>query len=104
MRKCCRQSRVPQAPGQLEQGARTGLLLFLFHIASTGAVALIETRRLCLSRRMRLRLRVPGMVVAEIVAVLLAPLASDLHCRMQVPELGPVREGSASSATTERGY
>ena len=38
--------------GQFDEGAWTELLLFLFLTALTGAVALIETRRLGLSRRM----------------------------------------------------
>ena len=38
--------------GQFDEGAWTELLLFLFLIALTGAVALIETRRLGVSRRM----------------------------------------------------
>ncbi|MEA2486224.1 MAG: linearmycin/streptolysin transport system permease protein, partial [Actinomycetota bacterium] len=38
--------------GQFDEGAWTELLLFLFLTALTGAVALIETRRLGVSRRM----------------------------------------------------
>ena len=38
--------------GQFDEGAWTELLLFLFLIALTGGVTLIETRRLGLSRRM----------------------------------------------------
>ena len=38
--------------GQFDEGAWTELLLFLFLTAMTGSVALIETRRLGLSRRM----------------------------------------------------
>jgi ABC-2 type transport system permease protein len=38
--------------GQFDEGAWTQLLLFLFLIALTGAAALIETRRLGVSRRM----------------------------------------------------
>jgi ABC-2 type transport system permease protein len=38
--------------GQFDEGAWTQLLLFLFLTALTGAVALIETRRLGVARRM----------------------------------------------------
>jgi len=38
--------------GQFDEGAWTELLLFLFLIAMTGSVALIESRRLGVSRRM----------------------------------------------------
>ena len=46
--------------GQFDEGAWTELLLFLFLIALTGAVALIETRRLGLSRRMLATPTSPG--------------------------------------------
>jgi linearmycin/streptolysin S transport system permease protein len=50
--------------GQFDEGAWTELLLFLFLIALTGAVALIETRRLGLSRRMLATPTFPGTVIA----------------------------------------
>lgn len=50
--------------GQFDEGAWTELLLFLFLIALTGAVALIETRRLGLSRRMLATPTSPGTVIA----------------------------------------
>lgn len=50
--------------GQFDQGAWTELLLFLFLISLTGAVALIETRRLGLSRRMLATPTSPGTVIA----------------------------------------
>ena len=50
--------------GQFDEGAWTELLLFLFLIALTGAVALIETRRLGLSRRMLATPTAPGTVIA----------------------------------------
>jgi ABC-2 type transport system permease protein len=50
--------------GQFDEGAWTELLLFLFLIALTGAVALIETRRLGLSRRMLATPTSPGAVIA----------------------------------------
>jgi linearmycin/streptolysin S transport system permease protein len=50
--------------GQFDESAWTELLLFLFLIALTGAVALIETRRLGLSRRMLATPTSPGAVVA----------------------------------------
>jgi ABC-2 type transport system permease protein len=43
---------VPEEGGRFGQGASSQLLLFIFLTAMTGAVALIETRRLGLSRRM----------------------------------------------------
>ncbi len=50
--------------GQFDEGAWTELLLFLFLIALTGAVALIETRRLGLARRMLATPTSPGTVIA----------------------------------------
>ena len=50
--------------GQFDEGAWTELLLFIFLIALTGAVALIETRRLGLSRRMLATPTAPGTVIA----------------------------------------
>ncbi|HXP18619.1 MAG TPA: ABC transporter permease [Streptosporangiaceae bacterium] len=50
--------------GQFDEGAWTELLLFLFLTAMTGAVALIETRRLGLSRRMLATPTSPGTVIA----------------------------------------
>jgi linearmycin/streptolysin S transport system permease protein len=50
--------------GQFDEGAWTELLLFLFLIALTGATALIETRRLGLSRRMLATPTFPGTVIA----------------------------------------
>jgi ABC-2 type transport system permease protein len=50
--------------GQFDEGAWTELLLFLFLIALTGGVALIETRRLGLSRRMLATSTAPGTVIA----------------------------------------
>jgi ABC-2 type transport system permease protein len=50
--------------GQFDEGASTQLLLFLFLIALTGAVALIETRRLGLSRRMLSTPTSAGTVIA----------------------------------------
>lgn len=50
--------------GQFEEGAWTELLLFLFLIALTGATALIETRRLGLSRRMLATPTSPGTLIA----------------------------------------
>jgi ABC-2 type transport system permease protein len=50
--------------GQFDEGAWTELLLFLFLIALTGAVALIETRRLGLSRRMLATPTAPVTVIA----------------------------------------
>jgi ABC-2 type transport system permease protein len=50
--------------GQFDEGAWTELLLFLFLIALTGAVALIETRRLGVSRRMLATPTSPATVIA----------------------------------------
>jgi ABC-2 type transport system permease protein len=50
--------------GQFDEGAWTELLLFLFLIALTGAVALIETRRLGLSRRMLATPTSPATIIA----------------------------------------
>jgi len=50
--------------GQFDEGAWTELLLFLFLISLTGAVALIETRGLGLSRRMLATPTSPGTVIA----------------------------------------
>ena len=50
--------------GQFDEGAWTELLLFLFLTALTGAVALIETRRLGMSRRMLATPTSPGTVIA----------------------------------------
>jgi ABC-2 type transport system permease protein len=50
--------------GQFDEGAWTELLLFLFLTALTGAVALIENRRLGLSRRMLATPTAPGTVIA----------------------------------------
>jgi ABC-2 type transport system permease protein len=54
----------PQTLGQFDEGAWTELLLFLFLIALTGAVAIIETRRLGLARRMLATPTSPGTVIA----------------------------------------
>jgi ABC-2 type transport system permease protein len=54
----------PQTLGQFDEGAWTELLLFLFLIALTGAVALIETRRLGLARRMLATPTSPGTLIA----------------------------------------
>jgi len=54
----------PRTLGQFDEGAWTELLLFLFLIALTGAVALIETRRLGMSRRMLATPTSPGTVIA----------------------------------------
>lgn len=54
----------PTSLGQFDEGAWTQLLLFLFLTALTGAVALIETRRLGLSRRMLSTPTSPGTVIA----------------------------------------
>jgi ABC-2 type transport system permease protein len=54
----------PKTLGQFDVGASTQLLLFLFLIALTGAVALIETRRLGISRRMLSTPTSPGTVIA----------------------------------------
>jgi ABC-2 type transport system permease protein len=50
--------------GQFDEGAWTELLLFLFLISLTGAVALLETRRLGLSRRMLATPTPAGTVIA----------------------------------------
>ena len=50
--------------GQFDEGAWTELLLFLFLTALTGAVALIETRRLGLSRRMLATRTTPATLIA----------------------------------------
>jgi len=50
--------------GQFDEGAWTELLLFLFLIALTGAVALIETRRIGVARRMLATPTSPGTVIA----------------------------------------
>jgi ABC-2 type transport system permease protein len=50
--------------GQFDEGAWTELLLFLFLTALTGAVALIETRRLGISRRMLATPTPPGTLIA----------------------------------------
>jgi len=50
--------------GQFDEGAWTELLLFLFLTAMTGSVALIETRRLGLSRRMLATPTSPATVIA----------------------------------------
>jgi ABC-2 type transport system permease protein len=54
----------PKSLGQFDVGASTQLLLFLFLIALTGAAALIETRRLGISRRMLSTPTSPGTVIA----------------------------------------
>jgi ABC-2 type transport system permease protein len=53
----------PSTLGQFDEGAWTELLLFLFLIALTGAVALIETRRLGVSRRMLATPTSPATVI-----------------------------------------
>lgn len=50
--------------GQFDEGAWTELLLFVFLIALTGAVALIETRRLGVPRRMLSTPTGPGTLIA----------------------------------------
>jgi ABC-2 type transport system permease protein len=50
--------------GQFDEGAWTELLLFLFLIALSGAAAIIETRRLGLSRRMLSTPTSPATVIA----------------------------------------
>jgi linearmycin/streptolysin S transport system permease protein len=50
--------------GQFDEGAWTELLLFLFLISLTGAVALIETRRLGLARRILSTPTTAGTVIA----------------------------------------
>jgi ABC-2 type transport system permease protein len=54
----------PSTLGQFDLAASSELLLFLFLIAMTGAVALIETRRLGLSRRMLSTPTSPATVIA----------------------------------------
>jgi ABC-2 type transport system permease protein len=54
----------PHSLGPFDEGAWTQLLLFVFLTALTGALALIETRRLGLSRRMLSTPTSPGIVVA----------------------------------------
>jgi ABC-2 type transport system permease protein len=54
----------PSTLGQFDEGAWTELLLFLFLTALTGAVALIETRRLGMSRRMLATPTSPATVIA----------------------------------------
>jgi ABC-2 type transport system permease protein len=49
--------------GQFDESAWTELLLFLFLTSLTGAVALIETRRLGLSRRMLATPTAPGQII-----------------------------------------
>jgi ABC-2 type transport system permease protein len=56
-------SLFPPTLGQFDEGASTELLLFLFLTAMTGAVALIETRRLGLSRRMLSTPTSPGTII-----------------------------------------
>jgi len=53
----------PRTLGQFDEGAWTELLLFLFLTAMTGSVALIETRRLGLSRRMLATPTAPATVI-----------------------------------------
>jgi ABC-2 type transport system permease protein len=50
--------------GQFDEGAWTELVLFLFLTALTGAVAIIETRKLGLSRRMLATPTAPATVIA----------------------------------------
>ena len=57
-------ARLPSTAGQFGEGAWTELLLFLFLTAMTGAVALIEVRRLGLPRRMLATPTAPGTLVA----------------------------------------
>jgi ABC-2 type transport system permease protein len=52
-----------RALGQFDEGAWTELLLFLFLTAMTGAVALIETRRLGVARRMLATPTSPATVI-----------------------------------------
>jgi ABC-2 type transport system permease protein len=54
----------PASLGRFDEGAWTELILFLFLTALTGAVGLIETRRLGLSRRMLSTPTSPGTIVA----------------------------------------
>jgi ABC-2 type transport system permease protein len=57
-------SLFPSTLGQFDLAASSELLLFLFLIALTGAVALIETRRLGVSQRMLATPTSPAMVIA----------------------------------------
>ncbi len=57
-------SAFPRALGQFDEGAWTELLLFLFLTAMTGAVALIEIRRLGLPRRMLATPTPAGVLIA----------------------------------------
>jgi ABC-2 type transport system permease protein len=57
-------SLFPSTLGQFDLAASSELLLFLFLIALTGSVALIETRRLGLSRRMLATPTSPAVVIA----------------------------------------
>ena len=57
-------SLFPPTLGQFDEGASTEVLLFLFLTAMTGAVALIESRRLGLSRRMLATPTSPGTIIA----------------------------------------
>jgi len=54
----------PRALGQFDEGAWTELLLFLFLTAMTGAVAMIEIRRLGVPRRMLSTPTRPGTLIA----------------------------------------
>jgi ABC-2 type transport system permease protein len=54
----------PASLGQFDESAWTELLLFLFLTSLTGAVALIETRRLGLARRMLATPTAPGQIIA----------------------------------------
>jgi ABC-2 type transport system permease protein len=54
----------PESLGQFDESAWTELLLFLFLTSLTGAVALIETRRLGLARRMLATPTSPGQIIA----------------------------------------
>ena len=53
----------PEDTGRFDQGASTQLLLFIFLNSLTGAVGLIETRRLGLSRRMLSTPTSPGTIL-----------------------------------------
>ena len=57
-------SAFPRSLGPFDEGAWTELLLFLFLTSLTGSVALIETRRLGVSRRMLSTPTAPGTVIA----------------------------------------
>jgi ABC-2 type transport system permease protein len=54
----------PETLGRFDIGASSELLLFLFLTALTGSAALIETRRLGVSRRMLATPTTPGTIVA----------------------------------------